>query len=181
RDPLLQPVGERVDQPDHAGLGGGVVRLPQVARDAGDRGDPDDPAVVVHEALLQELGGDPLGGDQVDTEDRVPAVLVHVGEPLVASDAGVVHHHVDAAVGPGEVLGDPFGGVLGGDVEGEVVAVQLGGQPDQVVGGLWYVDPDHGRAVAGEHSRDLLPDAAGGARHQRHLAGQGPLPVGVLR
>ena len=81
------------------------------------------------ELLGEQLGGDPLRGDQVDAEHGVPAVLVHVGEPLVAGDAGVVHDDVDAAVGRGEVLGDPLRGVLGGDVEGEVVAVELLGQP----------------------------------------------------
>ncbi len=58
---------------------------------------------------------------------RSPCGIVggHVGELAVAGDAGVVHHDVDAAVLGPQVLGDPLRGVLGGDVEHEVVALEL--------------------------------------------------------
>ena len=80
----------------------------------------------------------------------------------------------------GEVLGDPLRGVLGGDVEGEVVAAELLGQRDQVAGRLRHVHPDDGRAVAGEHPGDLLADAAGRPGDEGDLAGQRTLPVGLL-
>ena len=50
------------------------------------------------DALVEQLAGDPLGGGQVDRDHALPAVLGHVGELLVAGDAGVVHDDVDAAV-----------------------------------------------------------------------------------
>ena len=55
--------------------------------------------------LGEQLVGDPLGSDQVDVDHRGPAVLVHVGELLVAGDAGVVHDDVDAAVRGGRGAG----------------------------------------------------------------------------
>src|SRR5690606_18928014 len=42
---------ERLHEADHAGLGGAVVRLTVVARDAGDRRDPDDPAARTDELV----------------------------------------------------------------------------------------------------------------------------------
>src|ERR1700754_1239521 len=44
---VLELVLERVDEADDTGLGGGVVGLADVAGDTRDRGDPDDPAVLV--------------------------------------------------------------------------------------------------------------------------------------
>ena len=69
--------------------------------------------------------GDPLGRGEVHRDHRAPAVLGHVGQLLVAGDAGVVHDDVDAAELLLDVVGDPLRRVLGGDVEGEVVAVEL--------------------------------------------------------
>ena len=179
-DAVLELVGQRVDQPDDAGLGRGVVGLADVAGDAGDRGDTDDGAVLVDHLLVQQLAGDPLGSGEVDRDHRVPPVLGHVGQLLVAGDAGVVHDHVDTAVLLLEVVGDPLRRVLGGDVEGEPVAAELLHQGLQVVGELGYVDTDDGRAVAVQHPGDLLTDAAAGAGDQGDPAGQGQRPVGDL-
>ena len=150
---------------------------PEVAGDARDRGDADDPAVVVDQALLEQLGGDPLGRGQVDRDDRVPAVLGHVGELLVAGDAGVVHDDVDAAELVLDVLGDPLRRVLGGDVECELVAVELAHHGLQLAGGLGHVDAEDGGAVAVQHPGDLLADAAARAGDDGDLAGQWPGPV----
>ena len=51
-----------------------------------------------------------------------------------------------------------------------MVAVELPHQRLELAGGLRYVDPEDGRAVAVQHAGDLLADAAAGAGHQGDLA-----------
>ena len=70
------------------------------------------------------------------------------------------------------------GRVLGGDVEDEVVAVELAHQGLQLAGGLGDVDADDRGAVAVQHPGDLLADAAAGAGHEGDLALQRTAPVG---
>ena len=74
---------------------------------------------------FEQLGGDPLRRGQVDRDRGGEGVALHVHQPLVAGDAGVVHDDVDAAVRVLDVLRDPLRRVLGGDVERQVVAVEL--------------------------------------------------------
>src|SRR5699024_10402800 len=153
--------GGAVDKADHAGLGGGVVGLAAVARDAGHRGHADHAAVLGERALLRELGGDALGGGDIDGDDRVPAARVHPGERLVAGDAGVVHEHVHhALVAVLDVRGQDVGGVGGGHVERERGAPDgVGGLRERLPGG-GDVAADHVRAVTGQYGRDLGADAA---------------------
>ena len=137
-------------------------------------------AVRVDHLLVEQLPGDPLGRGEVDADHRVPLVLGHVGELLVAGDAGVVDHDVDAAVLLLEVVRDPLRRVLAGDVERQPVASELLHHRLQVVGELGYVDTHDGRAVAVQDPGDLLTDAAAGTGHQRDPAGQRQRPVGHL-
>ncbi len=131
----------------------------------------------VDRALVEQLAGDPLRGDQVDVQDGVPAVLVGVGQLLVAGDAGVVDDDVDPAVLLLDVVGDSLRCVLAGDVQDEVVAVELAHQRLELAGSLGYVDPDDRGAVPVEDPGDLFADTAAGAGHQGHLAGQRADPV----
>ena len=126
---------------------------------------------------VEQLGGDPLRRGEVDRDDGREGVPLHVHQPLVAGDAGVVHDDVDAAELVLDVLGDPLRRVLGGDVQGEVVAVQLAHHGLQLARGLRDVDAQDGGAVAVQHPRDLLADAAARAGHDRDLAGERPGPV----
>ena len=52
--------GQRLGEPDHAGLGGGVVRLPAVARDAGHRRQADHPPAGADAAIGDQLLGKAL-------------------------------------------------------------------------------------------------------------------------
>ena len=69
-----------------------------------------------------------------------------------------------------QVVRDALRRVLGGDVEDEVVAVELAHQRLQLAGGLRDVDADDGGAVAVQHPGDLLADAAAGAGDEGDLA-----------
>ena len=84
-------------EPDHAGLGGRVVGLAAVARDAGHRRQPDDSPALADGAVSDETLGKPLRSKQIDGDHRVPAGVVHVGQQLVAGDARVVDQDVGAA------------------------------------------------------------------------------------
>src|SRR6185503_4060293 len=88
---------ERLDQTDHTGLGGRVVRLAVVARDARNARDPDDRAAVPDRPGLEQMLRDPLRRAQVHVEYGVPRVRTHVREPLVARDAGVVDDDVESS------------------------------------------------------------------------------------
>ena len=77
--------------------------------------------------LSDQALGKPLRGKQIDGDDGVPAGVVHVGQQLVAGDARVVDQDVGAAVVVlAQVLGDPVDGVVGGDVERQRGAADLG-------------------------------------------------------
>ncbi|KAF4531324.1 hypothetical protein B566_EDAN019431, partial [Ephemera danica] len=91
---LCQGHGEAV----HAGLGGGIVRLPGLALFAVHRRDLDDAAEALFHHARHHLLGDVEHAVEVGVDDRVPVVRRHLQEHAVAGDAGVVHQHVDRAV-----------------------------------------------------------------------------------
>ena len=101
---------------------------------------------------------------------HVPAALVHVGERLVAGDAGVVDDDVGAAVTLEEVLGEDLGCVGRRDVEGEGRAADLVRGLGQCLAGGRDVGADHVCAVAGEDLGDGGADAAGCAGDDGDLA-----------
>ena len=111
RDAQALVVGVGVDEADDAGLGRGVVGLPAVAGDAGDRADEDDPAAVAQPVGGQERLVHPQDRQEVDLEHPGPALGVGVGEELVAGDAGVVDDDVEAPVPADGVVDDPAPGV----------------------------------------------------------------------
>ena len=94
---LLALDGEHVGQTDEAHLRGAVVRLAEVAEDAGGRRGEDDAAVLplLHHA---ERGlRDVERALQVDVEDDLEVLRRELRERLVAQDAGVVDDDVDAS------------------------------------------------------------------------------------
>jgi hypothetical protein len=76
----------------------GVVGLADVAPLADDRRDVHDPAVVVLDHVRQRGLGHEEGAREVDREDLVPVLVVHLEHRLVDRDAGVVDEHVEPAV-----------------------------------------------------------------------------------
>ena len=67
--------------------------------------------------------------------------------------------------------------VRGGQVELQRGALELVGDPGQVLAGGGHVEADHVRAVAGEHRGDRGADATGRAGDDRGLADQRLVPV----
>jgi hypothetical protein len=173
-------------EPDDRGLGGGIVRLTEVADQAGSRGGVDDPAGeflagirpappvpcrVVHEQP---------GAAHVHPHDQVEVSRRHVPDHLVARDAGIVDQDVQPAefryrpVDQGRTL------VVVGNVAvvGHGDATSLADQRDYLVGilaralavdaGTQVVDHDL-RAVPGEFQRMAPTDAMTGPGDYRDL------------
>src|SRR5690606_8075866 len=163
---------------DDACLGGRIVDLTTVARDAGDRGDEDEVSAVAQAALdvlVEEGGVHPEDGAEVDVDDRRPAGLVHVHEELVPGDSGIVDDDVDTAEA-GAVLGDAGTGVRCGHVELERRSPDAVGDLGQRVAGGGDVDADDLGAVPGQDLDDGRTDAASGTGHDRDPALEGLLP-----
>ncbi len=90
---------QRVREAGQPELGHRVVRLAEVAVDAGRGGGHDDAAVALLAHVIPGRAGDRVAALHVDAVDEVPVLLGHLVEADVAQDAGVVHHHVHAAEG----------------------------------------------------------------------------------
>ena len=141
-----------------------------------------DPAVVLLAHVLPRRLGDVEGAAQVDIDDRVEQLGVHVGERLVAQDPGVVDHDVDATEGVDGGLHDRRA-ALGrrhrvgvGDRlaagRGDLVDDQLGGADvgaGAIDGAAEVVDDDEG-APRGEKQGVLLAESAAGTGDDRNLA-----------
>ncbi len=89
-----------VHEPDHARLRGAVVRLPEIAVDAGRRRrEHDTPIVAFPHARPDRLRA--VGrADQVYADDELEIRHLHLGEGLVAQHASVVDENVDVAPQP---------------------------------------------------------------------------------
>ena len=124
----------------------------------------------------------PQDGAEVDVEHRGPARLVHVGEQLVAGDAGVVHDDVETAVPRGRVVEDPLPGVGRRDVELEGGATDAVGGAGQRLPRRRDVDARprwRRRARARRRSTAPMPRAA--PVTTATLPGQRLRPVGGFR
>ena len=86
-------------KPTRAIFAAPVIRLPEVTEDAGARCCADHSAVVLLAHVRPGRRGDEVGAVEVDVDDRCPQFRRHVVERLVAKDAGVVDHDVDAPEG----------------------------------------------------------------------------------
>jgi hypothetical protein len=154
--------------PDDARLGEGVVGLALVSRDARRRGERHDPQSL--DPGLEQLGVDAQLRLEVDRDDGLPLLGLHVGEQLVAQDPGVVHDDVEPPVPRPCVLEDAGAGVLGRDVELQRGAADGVGRPGEPLAGRRDVDAHDRRAVARERAGDRRADPARGARDDRDLA-----------
>jgi len=93
---LLALDGERLGEAVEAELGHRVVRLPEVAVDAGRRRGHDDAAVAGVAQMVPGGVGDAERAEDVDAVNEVPVFLRHLLERGVAKDAGVVDDDVEA-------------------------------------------------------------------------------------
>ena len=170
---------ERLHQADERHLGGAVVRLAEVAVQARRRCRHDDAAVVLRSHRLPDRLGAVHRAHQVDVDDEPEVVELHLGEALVAQDAGVVDEDVDPAplgqrrvdhrlhgaeVGDRGAVGDRLaaGGadLLGDGVGGGRRAAAAVERAAQVV-------DDDRRAARRQRQRVLAAEAAAGAGHDR--------------
>ena len=87
------------DSADDAQLGGGVVRLPEVADQPGGRGHVHVRAAALLLEVRRRGAADVEAALQVHREHLVELGLAHAVEHHVAQDAGVVDDDVDAAEG----------------------------------------------------------------------------------
>src|SRR5262249_26634468 len=88
---------ERLGGGDQASVGGGVVGLPRVSRDAGNRDDVDDPSPVLVEHPAHDGLGHPEGALQIDVHHGVPVFFLEERKERVLDDAGVVDEDVGSA------------------------------------------------------------------------------------
>ena len=88
---------QHVHKPNHRGFRCAVVRLPEIAVDAGRRrGEHDAPVVAFAHARPDRLRA--IGrANQVHADDELEIRHLHLGEGLVTQHAGVVDEDVDAA------------------------------------------------------------------------------------
>ena len=175
--------GQHVREPDEAHLGRAVVRLAEVAEQAGGRRGGDDAAV----ALLAHLGegrlGDVEGAPQVDVEApgpsrsgpalwkalsrRMPALLTTMSTRAEGVDRGL--HDGGAALGRGHRVRVGHGLAAGRlDLVDHPLgrALVAAGAVDRAA----EVVHDHERAAGGEQQGVLAAEAAAGAGDDRHLA-----------
>src|SRR5262249_30515215 len=154
--------------------GGVVVGLAETADLRVHAGDVDHttPAAVGH--VVQELLGDQEDAAQVHVDDRVPHLLGHLLEGLVARDAGVVDQDVHTA----KVAEDLRAHLLDFHLVGDVVSVVLGPAP-QVTDGVAHVLGEDAAGVAtdgdvgayrGQGESDGLANAPRGPRDEGDLA-----------
>ena len=138
-------LGEGLGEADHGELGGRVVGLAKVTEETGGGGGVDDAT----ELLLAEVGpggaGSLVGALDVDLEDEVPVLILHVLEGDVAEDTGVVDEDIDAA----ELLDgglDDLVAVLDAVVVGDGLAASGLDLVDNHIGSLfgWFVSGDDG-------------------------------------
>ncbi len=169
-------LGQRLGQAEHAGLGGGVVDLADVAGLADDRGHVDDPAGAADDHVLDRGLGHVKGSGQVDRDDLLPVIVGHLGHGPVNGDPGVVHQDVDPAVladhlmqHASAVIGAADVALMDGDPLAWIVAGRAG---QELLRGLMTV-PVAGRdmrALVGQFAADGGAYAAGAAGDQRHPA-----------
>src|SRR5512138_678794 len=83
--------GRGLREADEARLRGGVVRLAELAAQAVDRDDVHDASVARGDHPRRDRPQDVERAGEVHVDDRVPLLVAHLHEALVAGDARVVH------------------------------------------------------------------------------------------
>src|SRR5262249_24082538 len=97
--------GQGLGEALQAGLGRGGVDLAAVA-ERGGGGQVDDPAEPLPDHVLPHRPGHEERAAQVHVDDRLPVVVGHLEQEVVADHAGVVHQHGRLA----QVRGHPVDG-----------------------------------------------------------------------
>ncbi len=177
-------LGERGD----AGLRRAVVRLPDVAEDAGRGGGVHDTAGggLARLGQVPPVGaggaGDQEVAAQVDLDHGVPLLDRHVEDHPVAQDAGVVHDRVDPAEGVVREVEEGLGPLGFGDVVevrdglaagGDDLLDHLGGGPGVGAAAVPFASEivhDDRRALGREEDRLPPADPPSGTRDHGHLA-----------
>ena len=154
---------------DDAGLGGGVVRLAEVAALAGRRADDDDPAALALLAHADRRGARARErAAQVRVDDEVEVLVGHLPQHAVAQDAGVGDHDVEAAelahrAGDERVRGLAVSPT--GAISATARPPARGDRRDGLVGGVAVdVVDDDGCARGGERHRVRAAEARGRCR-----------------
>lgn len=150
--------------------GSSVVGLAKVTVDTRGGGGVDNATVL----LLKEVGpsslGDLVGTAEVDVHDRVPEVVVHVGEGLVAQDTGVVDNDVNAAKGINGTLDDNVT-ILSGGLDTSSLATSSADLANNGVRIHQIVDNDRGASL-GEGVSVGAADTSTTTGDEGNLAGE---------
>src|SRR5690606_2537599 len=189
RDVVAAPLlGQGLGQVGYARLRGGVVGLPGVATQSGDRRDVDDLAaghrLPVGLRLLHRRGDHRLRGPQdperrleVHVQDGVPLLVGHLLHDRVPRVAGVVDDDVQSAELLDRGVDEPLGEAVLGDTADtrDGLATGFGDGGNGLLGRSLVQVVDHDRgAVTGQLAGDLGTDAAPGSADDGDLAVQLP-------
>jgi len=120
----------------------GVVALPEVAGDAGNRRHTDDTPARVQALAFQQRVAQLQRRLQVDRQHITPRRFGHLGDGLVAGDPGVMHHHVKGA-GLADMGLQQRGRICCGNVQWQRRATDAGGGMLQRVLGLGHIHAHH--------------------------------------
>src|ERR1019366_380996 len=177
---------ERLGQPEQPGLRGCVVRLPDVADLADDRGDVDDPSRPAFNHVRQHRLGHEERAREVDRDHLVPILVGHLQDRLVDRDPGIVDQDVEPPMRVNHFL-DGAATVLARtditlvDTRVDVMAAQL---VQQLAGTLSVpaVTGGDDRALLGKAAADRRSDTPRAAGHERDASVQSsPAVVGRER
>ena len=106
---------QRLHEADQRQLGGAVVALAEVAVQPGGRGGHQDAPVFLRHHVRPGRLDQVHGAHQVHIQHQAEIGQIHLGEALVAQDAGVADQRVDAAPGVQRLLHQGLHGLEIGD------------------------------------------------------------------
>src|SRR5690348_6774062 len=161
--------GQGLGEALQPGLGRGVVDLAAVA-ERGRGGQVDDAPEPLTDHVLLHGPGHLEGAAQVHAHNRVPVVVGHLEQQVVADHAGVVHQHGRLAQFGGHPLdrGPDLVAVAHVGTHRERAAARVGDLLHRPgAGGLVQVEDGHGHPVRGQPARGRGTDTAGRAGHDR--------------
>ena len=115
-----------------------------------------------------------MRGVEIDRQHRVPVFRGHIGQGLVAGDASVVHHNVDAVR---QLLDQLRGRVIGADIQGNATPAQPCGEGVEIGLGLRHIQQHNFCTVARQGFGNRRADATGSSGHQGLAPGQRARPV----
>lgn len=150
--------------------GSGIVGLAKVTVDTRGRSGVNDTAILLLEEVRPGSLGGLVGTAQVDVHDRVPEVVVHVGESLVTEDTSVVDEDVDAAEGIDGTLDDSLT-VFSRSLDTSSLTAELLDLVDNVIRVDEIVD-DNGSTSLGESQSVGAADTSTSTSDESNLAGE---------